>query len=491
MAGIWKALTRHAASTTVILVLCLLLGVALVMTVVLLLFRRSRRQEAALSALRLMLKNRFDEESRQNEADRQDMAQAVREVELSVGRLQQRMEGGQKKSGQEIDQIKWAVEEKLDAWQQTSREEMEKTREEMLRSVDAGREEMVRQREQVQTLLEAQKAELVQTREAVHRSMQRMGEASSSRLLELQESISRQLGEAMDARLEASFAQVSGRLEQVSRSLTEIASLAGSVDALSRLMGDQQPLGLYGEAQLGNLLAQMLAPQQYAKQATLVPGREIQADYAVVMPGREGEQTVQLPMDASLPLREYHELRRALEKGSHEDIEAARNLLSSSVHVYVRRLGERLIAPPYTTDYAILFLQSEGLYAEVLRMGDLAEKIRRESGVVLAGPATLAALLSSLQLGFRSIAIEQHTGEIVATLGAVRSDFSRYASTLEKTRNRLRRAAEDLELVQRQGEDIARRLESVPEVPAKEPLRRVEGQSYGDAFDLDEEDDWD
>ena len=154
-----------------------------------------------------------------------------------------------------------------------------------------------------------------------------------------------------------------------------------------------------------------------------------------------------------------------MEHGVRAEIDSARELLESSVRMHARRISEQIIAPPYTTDYGILFLQSEGLYAELLRMNGLAERIQRESHIVLAGPATLAALLSGLQVGFRSLAIEQRTDEIIGLLSAVRSDIARYAGSLDRTQKRLHQASQEIDRAQRQGEAIAKRLSDIGELP--------------------------
>ena len=206
------------------------------------------------------------------------------------------------------------------------------------------------------------------------------------------------------------------------------------------------------------------------------------------MPGQESGRTVYLPIDASLPTREYHELRTAMEHGVRAEIDSARELLESAVRMHARRISEQIIAPPYTTDYGILFLQSEGLYAELLRMNGLAERIQRESHIVLAGPATLAALLSGLQVGFRSLAIEQRTDEIIRLLAAVKTDVMRYAGALDRTQKRLHQASQEIDRAQRQGEAIARRLSDVGELPSGERRQLSGASAY---VDEDEEDAWD
>ncbi|MBQ9008726.1 MAG: DNA recombination protein RmuC, partial [Clostridia bacterium] len=303
----------------------------------------------------------------------------------------------------------------------------------------------------------------------------------------LRSSVEEQLGEVVDRKIGDSFQQVNGRLEQFTESLGALENLAGTVDEFNRMLSGTTPLGLYGEAQLRNLLVEMLAPQQYAQHVQVDPEKAYTVDYAVIMPGQETGKSVYLPIDASLSTREYQELRNALEHGSKQEIDSARDLLESAVRVHARRISERIIAAPYTTDYGILFLQSEGLYAELLRMNGLAERIQRESRIVMAGPATLAALLSGLQVGFRSLAIEQRTDEIIGLLSAVRQDFVRYADALNRTQKRLYQASQEIERAQKQGEAIARRLSDVGELPPVSS-QRTEIPDFGND---EEENAWD
>lgn len=337
--------------------------------------------------------------------------------------------------------------------------------------------------------LSGNEARMERMRETIEGGLTRMSEDNQRQLEQMRQTVDEKLNATVDQRLEASFAAVTRRLEQVSSSLAAMQSLAGSVDELSRTLGGAQPLGAWGEIQLGALLSQMLAPEQYAQRASVRPGGEPVADYVVVMPGQGHGHTVFLPIDASLPMREYTELRAALESGTREQVDDARGLLESAVRMHARRMSEKLIAPPFTTDYAVLFLQSEGLFSEVLRIGGLAERIQQESRMVVAGPTTLSALLSSLQMGFRSLAIEQRTEEIAALLGAVRTEIGGFAGMLSRTQKKLQQASESLESAQRHSETIARRLSDVSELPHGEAQRLIgEDEGGQDAFD---DDSWD
>ena len=321
--------------------------------------------------------------------------------------------------------------------------------------------------------------------EARKASAKRQLEVNRQQLEQMRQTVDEKLNATVDQRLEASFSVVTKRLEQVTASLSAVQSLAGSIDELGRMVSGAKPLGVIGEAQLGAILSQMLAPSQYAEHAPVRPNGEPVADYVVVMPGQSGQNTVYLPIDASLPMREYHELCVAQENGTRADIESTRGLLESAVRMHARRMSEKLIAPPYTTDYAVLFLQSEGLFAEVLRIPGLSERVQQESRMVIAGPTTLAALISSLQLGFKSLAIEQRTQEVMNLLGAIRTDFAGFAALLGRTQKKLRQATEELDHAQQHTQTIAKRLSDVNGLPESE-AKKLLGLT-----DDDEEDEWD
>ena len=370
-------------------------------------------------------------------------------------------------------------------------ERIERIRETMDRRLNTYEERLSGVTKTIDDKLTGNETRMERMRETLEGGLRQMTEDNRSQLEQMRQTVDEKLSATVDQRLEASFAQVTRRLEQVTNSLSAMQSLTTSVDELSRTLGSTQPLGTWGEVQLGALLSQMLAPEQYAQRASVRPGSDAVADYVVVMPGQGHGHTVYLPIDASLPMREYTELRTALECGTREDVDNARGLLESAVRMHARRMSEKLIAPPYTTDYAVMFLQSEGLFSEVLRISGLAERIQSESRMVIAGPTTLAALLSSLQMGFRSLAIEQRTEEIMALLSAVRTDFGGFASLLSRTQKRLRQATETIESAQRHSETIARRLSDVGELPGVQAHELLAGEQIETEEPFDDDDSWD
>ena len=467
--------------------LCLLLVVMMGLSL-LILHRRTRRAERQVKTLSEGVSEQLAAADVRSREGREQTQREVSEAMQAVNDSMLRMMGEMTRTQQgQMD----ALGGQLRAAGRQEEERMERIRQTMDRRLGAYEERLGGVTQTLDAKLGGNEERMERMRETIEGGLQQIRQDNQMQLEQMRQTVDEKLNATVDARLEASFAQVTQRLEQVTRSLGAMQSLAGSVDELSRTLGGAQPLGAWGEVQLGALLAQMLAPDQYAQHAPVRPGGEAVADYAVVMPGQGHGHTVYLPIDASLPMREYMELRTALDSGSREEIDAARGLLESAVRMHARRMSEKLIAPPYTTDYAVLFLQSEGLFSEVLRISGLAERIQSESRMVIAGPTTLSALLSSLQMGFKSLAIEQRTGEIVTLLAAVRTDLGGFATLLSRTQKRLRQASESIESAQRHSETIARKLSDVGELPGGEARRLLGDEEDGMDDPFDDDDAWD
>ena len=468
--------------------LCLLL-VLLMLVALLLMHRRTKQAENSVREMTKEISQQLamaDARNRESsEKTQREYSEAMQAVNDSVVRMMGEMTRTQQ--GQ-MDSLGG----QMRAAGRQEEERMERIRQTMDRRLSTYEERLSSVTQTLDDKLTGNEERMERMRETLEGGLTRISEDNRRELEQMRLTVDEKLSATVDQRLEASFAQVTRRLEQVTTSLSAMQSLAGSVDELSRTLGGAQPLGVWGEMQLGALLSQMLAPDQYAQHAPVRPGGEPVADYVVVMPGQGYGHTVYLPIDASLPMREYSELRSALESGSREEVDSARGLLESAVRMHARRMSEKLIAPPYTTDYAVMFLQNEGLYAEVLRIGGLAERIQSESRMVIAGPTTLAALLQSLQMGFRSLAIEQRTEEIMALLSAVRTDFGGFANLLSRTQKRLRQASETIETAQRHSETIARKLTGVGELPQTQTreLLGEEAVETENPFD-DDDDGWD
>ena len=276
----------------------------------------------------------------------------------------------------------------------------------------------------------------------------------------MRHTVDEQLTQHLDKRLNASFAQVSARLEQVYKGLGEMQNLAVGVGDLKKVLTNVKTRGIWGEMQLGALLGQVLTREQYAENIEIVPGSQERVEFAVRLPGKD-EHAVWLPIDSKFPQEDYLRLVEASQQGDAAGVETARRALMTRDNTEGKRIASKYIAPPHSTDFAIMFLPVEGLYAEVMRDMDTAEQLQREQRVVIAGPSTFAALLNALQMGFRTLAIEQRSSEVWKLLGAVKNDFGRFAEVLEKTQQRLRQASDSIDTAFTRTRAIQRRLGQV------------------------------
>lgn len=297
-------------------------------------------------------------------------------------------------------------------------------------------------------------------------------EENAGQLAQMRQTVDEKLSATLEKRLAASFSQVSERLEQVYRSLGEVHSLASGVGDLKRMLGNVKTRGVWGEIQLGALLEQALTDTQYQRNVAVSPGSSERVEFAVCLPGREeGGAPVYLPIDSKFPQEDYARLAEAAQNADQPAVEAARKALMNAVRTEAKRIG-KYIVPPHTTDFAVMFLPLEGLYAEVMQHASAVEAIQREQRVLIAGPSTLLALLNSLQMGFRTLAIERRSAEVWKLLGAVRSDFGSFAALLEKTQEKLRQATDSIDTAfvkTRAIEKRLRRVEAAEEAQGEAP----------------------
>ncbi|EXI85647.1 MAG: RmuC family protein [Candidatus Accumulibacter sp. BA-94] len=245
----------------------------------------------------------------------------------------------------------------------------------------------------------------------------------------------------LEQRLGDSFRLVSDRLEQVHRGLGEMQTLATGVGDLKRVLSNVKTRGTWGEVQLDALLDQLLTADQYARNVATRPNRNDRVEFAIRLPGADGQQPVWLPIDAKFPLEDHQRLVDAQERNDPAALELATRALEGRLRDEARKIRDKYVEPPYTTDFAILYLPTEGLYAEVLRRPGLVDGLQRDLRICVAGPTTLAALLNSLQMGFRTLAIERRSSEVWAVHGAVKTEFGRFGEVLEATRRKLEPAA--------------------------------------------------
>lgn len=319
-------------------------------------------------------------------------------------------------------------------------------------------------------------------RETLFTSLTQMRSDNAAKLEEMRKTVDEHLHQTLNRRLGESFTLVNERLEAVYKGLGEMKTLATGVGDLKRVLTNIKTRGTWGETQLHLLLEEALAPSQYLTNAQVKPGSGERVEFAVVLPGQEEGSPVYLPIDAKFPLEDYQRLQAAQETADKAALELASNALEKAIVREAERIAGKYIAPPHTTDFAILYLPVEGLYAEALRMPGLVDRIQRTTRVVPAGPTTLLALLNSLQMGFRTLAIQQRSAEVWRLLAQVKADFTVFYDILEKTQNRLRQASDSIDLATRKTRTISRRLrgvESLDGTPGQTTLLPLE-ELYGD-----------
>ncbi|MEP6491180.1 MAG: DNA recombination protein RmuC [bacterium] len=288
-------------------------------------------------------------------------------------------------------------------------------------------------------------------------------------LAAIRSTVDEQLQGTLERRLGESFSLVSERLEQVHKGLGEMRTLAAGVGDLKKVLTNVKIRGTWGEVQLGNLLEQILTPAQYAQNVCTKGEGGERVEYAVKLPGRDalGSDHVWLPIDAKFPQEDYLRLVEATDQGDVAAMDLASKHLEARVRQCARDIADKYVAPPATTDFAIMFLPTEGLYAEVIRRPGLAESIQRDLRVAVAGPTTLAALLNSLQMGFRTFAIQKRSSEVWAVLGEAKTEFRRYADVLDRIKNKLQDATNAVDRASVRTRAIERKLRDVEDGPAE------------------------
>jgi DNA recombination protein RmuC len=290
-------------------------------------------------------------------------------------------------------------------------------------------------------------------------------QAVESRLERIHHTVDEKLHATLEQRLSASFQQVSERLELVHKGLGEMQALAVGVGDLKRVLTNVKTRGTWGEVQLGALLEQLLVPEQYARNVETLAGTGRRVEFAIRLPGREGQQQVWLPIDSKFPADIYERLVAAQERAEPLAVEEAGRALEARVKAEAKRIRESYVEPPATTDFAIMFVPTEGLYAEIARRPGLADAVQREQRVTLAGPMNLAMIVNSLQMGFRTLAIEKRASEVWQLLSAVKSEFGKFGEVLARTRAQLQSVANSIGDAEVRTRQMARKLKDVETLP--------------------------
>ena len=319
---------------------------------------------------------------------------------------------------------------------------------------------------QVQQLSETNARRLTEMRGTLETQLAQLQQSNTAKLDEMRQTVDEKLQTTLQARLGESFKQVADRLEQVHKGLGEMNTLAQGVGDLKHLLTNVKTRGMFGEAQLATLLEQVMAPDQYATQHATRPGSKNRVDFAIRLPGRADDgEPVWLPIDAKFPNEDYERLLDAQSRADVIQADLCSKALEARVRLEAKSMTEKYVEPPYTTDFAIMFLPTEGLYAEVLRRPGLIESLQRDFRVTLAGPTTLMAMLNSLQMGFRTLALEKRSSEVWQVLGAVKTEFGKFGDVLAKVKEQTQTVLNTLDKAQTRSNVMHRALRQVEALP--------------------------
>jgi len=326
-----------------------------------------------------------------------------------------------------------------------------------------------------------------ETRDTLEQRLERLQQDNSTKLDQMRQTVDEKLHATLEKRLSESFRQVSERLELVHKGLGEMQTLAAGVGDLKRVLSNVKTRGVLGETQLAALLEQVMAPEQYEKNVATRPGSAARVEFAIKLPGRDGAGPVLLPIDAKFPIEDYQRLQAAQEAGDKAALEMAEKALEARVKLEAKSIADKYVEPPHTTDFALLYLPFEGLFGEVLRRPGLFELIQRQFRVTICGPTNLLAYLNSLQMGFRTLAIQQRSSEVWKVLGTVKSEFGKFAEVLANTKRQLQTVANTIDQAEVRTRQIERKLKDVEVLPGAEAVQedlQLEDKAVGELVRL-------
>lgn len=381
--------------------------------------------------------------------------------------------------GQRLDTLTERTDTGLQTLSQRLIEESRRGREELAGSLN---QLGAQQKQQLATLTADNEKRLGEVRTTLETKLSAIQQDNAVKLEQMRATVDEKLQSTLETRLGQSFKLVSERLEAVQRGLGEMQSLANGVGDLKRVLSNVKTRGILGEMQLAALLDQMLTPDQYAANVATVPGSDERVEFAIRLPGGDRDTQVWLPVDAKFPREDYERLLDAQQQADTDAVERAAAALERRIRDEAKTIRAKYIAPPATTDFAILFLPTEGLYAEIIRRPGLFESLQRDQRVTVAGPTTLSALLNSLQMGFRTLAIQKRSSEVWQILGAVKNEFGRFGDVLKMVRKKLDEAGKHIDATTVRTRAIERKLRDVESLPGSQAE-----QWLGDSANSDEE----
>ncbi|MBD9437998.1 DNA recombination protein RmuC [Pseudoxanthomonas sp. PXM03] len=436
-------------SQTLLVLLLILVALAVVLLAVLLL----RRPEARIGDL---LERALRDEQREGRGE-------LREQLEGLSRAQEARIDGFARS---LADLSTRTDQRLDVLRDTLTEDARKGR---LESSESQQRFADALGQRLNELTQRNEQRIGEMRATLEDRLKELQADNAQKLEQMRATVDEKLQATLTQRLDASFSLVSERLEAVQRGLGEMQQLATGVGDLKRVLSNVKDRGGWGEVQLENLLEQVLTAEQFARSVKVRPDSNEAVDFAIRLPGRQdGDVPVWLPIDAKFPREDYEKLIEAQERGDTDAMRTAATQLERAIKVQAKSINEKYVVPPHTTDFAVLFLATEGLYAEAIRRPGLVDALQRDHRIVIAGPTTLAALLNSLQMGFRTLAIEKRSSEVRVLLGAVKTEFGKFATVLEKANSQLDTVQNSIKQAGVRTRAIERQLRGVEALPGEE-----------------------
>ncbi|MBF0483204.1 MAG: DNA recombination protein RmuC [Candidatus Omnitrophica bacterium] len=367
--------------------------------------------------------------------------------------------------GKHIDEQFDRLEKNQERTERMVREDVAQNREELSKTLNQFSETFSKQ---ISSMAQGNEARLEKMRDVVEARLKELQADNSQKLEQMRVTVDEKLHNTLERRLGDSFKLVSERLEKVHQGLGEMQNLASGVGDLKRVLLNVKTKGIWGEIQLGNLLEQTLSPDQYEKNVRTKSGSNDAVEFAVKLPGRSGSDIVYLPIDSKFPTEDFERLLDAQDKADVVAMVESQKALEARIKMEAKKIKDKYIDPPHTTDFAIMFLPTEGLYAEVLRHPGLFDHLQREQRVTLAGPTTITAILNSLHMGFRTLEVEKRASEVWQVLGTVKTEFHKFGEILESTQKKIESAQKELESATRKTRTIEKKLDKVQGITVSE-----------------------
>jgi DNA recombination protein RmuC len=389
-----------------------------------------------------------------------------------------------------LDKLREIIEKQMRTIQTGNELKIEKMQEAITETIDEMKQSQQKDldlvKKQVNSIAHSNETRLDNLRETVDKQMKSLQENNEKKLEQMRQTVDEKLQSTLEKRLGESFNLVSERLEAVHRGLGDMQNLVTGVGDLKRMLTNVKARGTWGEFQIGDILEQILTPDQFDKNVKIKAGSSEIVEYAIRLPGQGDSSKIWLPIDSKFPQEDYLKLIDATEKVDSDAVVKSTATLIRSIQSSAKDIADKYIEPPHTTDFAIMFLPTEGLYSEVLRQPGMVEKLQQQYRVVVAGPTTLAAILNSLRMGFRTLAIEKRSSEVWSILSAVKTEFSKFGKILSKVKKHLDTASNTIEKTDVRTRAMERKLRDVEELPTDESTKLL-GLNATDYIDADEE----